>query len=66
MKDALKRAGAITLQGIAREGWCCGLPLGVQVPGLMAGLSGISLGRLRVAETDVVPSVLLHSPAGSP
>ncbi|MEU5052264.1 type 2 lanthipeptide synthetase LanM family protein [Streptomyces sp. NPDC021096] len=47
------------LAGIAQEGPLCGVPLGVETPGLMAGLAGIGYNLLRFAKPGAVPSVLL-------
>jgi type 2 lantibiotic biosynthesis protein LanM len=41
------------------HGWRCGVPMGVETPGLMTGLAGIGYGLLRLAEPAVIPSVLL-------
>lgn len=41
-----------------RLGWQCGTPQQVETPGLMLGLSGIGLQLLRLAEPDLVPSLL--------
>jgi lantibiotic modifying enzyme len=46
------------LQSVETQGWCTGVPLGVEVPGLMTGLSGIGYGLLRLARPELVPSVL--------
>jgi lantibiotic modifying enzyme len=46
------------LDAIERNGWQCGLPLGVESPGLMMGLAGIGYGLLRLAE-PTTPSILL-------
>jgi lantibiotic modifying enzyme len=53
------------LDEAARGGWKCGVPLGIEPPGLMNGLAGIGYGLLRVADPDRVPSALtLGLPAG--
>lgn len=49
---------AIILESIDQYGWLCGVPLGVEVPGLMLGLAGIGYQLLRLAEPGRVPSVL--------
>jgi type 2 lantibiotic biosynthesis protein LanM len=42
-----------------RQGhWRCGIPGGVETPGLMMGLAGIGYGLLRLGATNRVPSVL--------
>jgi lantibiotic modifying enzyme len=50
------------LQDIATQGWICGLPLGIESPGLMTGLAGIGHGLLRLAEPSRIPSVLRLAP----
>ncbi|HEY1178515.1 MAG TPA: lanthionine synthetase LanC family protein, partial [Phytomonospora sp.] len=46
----------------AQEGaWRCGVPRGVETPGLMSGLAGIGLALLRCAD-PTVPSVLALDP----
>lgn len=62
-------AGSI-LASISQHGWLCGIPLGVESPGLMTGLAGIGYGLLRLAQPSRVPSILalappLHSPVES-
>ena len=61
MPEADRRA-ALILEEIDREGWLCGVPLGVESPGLMTGLAGIGYGLLRLAEPTRVPSVLVLEP----
>jgi type 2 lantibiotic biosynthesis protein LanM len=62
-KDRVDRFAAIILESIDRDGWLCGVPWGIETPGLMVGLAGIGYGLLRLAEPDFVPSVLmLESP----
>jgi type 2 lantibiotic biosynthesis protein LanM len=57
------RFSAMILESIYQHGWLCGVPLGVETPGLMTGLAGIGYELLRLAEPDLVPSVLvLESP----
>ncbi|MET8987352.1 type 2 lanthipeptide synthetase LanM family protein [Nonomuraea wenchangensis] len=46
----------------AGRGWKCGSPGAVETPGLMTGLAGICHGLLRLAEPDLVPSVLTLAP----
>ena len=50
------------LESIHQHGWLCGVPLGVETPGLMTGLAGIGYGLLRLAEPERVPSVLTLEP----
>jgi lantibiotic modifying enzyme len=54
-------AGGI-LAGVEAAGWECGVPLGVEVPGLMTGLAGIGYELLRLAEPERVPSILALDP----
>ena len=56
------RFASIILESINRNGWLCGVPLGVETPGLMTGLAGIGYGLLRLAEPERLPSVLLLEP----
>lgn len=60
--EFLKRTTGAIVQGIERDGWICGVPMGVEIPGLMSGLAGIGYGLLRLAEPARVPSVLLLAP----
>lgn len=50
--------GGAICRSIAANGPMCGVPLHVETPGLMTGLSGIGYGLLRMAYPDRVPSVL--------
>jgi len=45
-----------------QDGWCCGTPRHVETPGLMAGLAGIALQLLRLADPSRVPSPLTMDP----
>lgn len=54
--------GASVVRGADRTGWLCGLPLGIETPGLMTGLAGIGMGLLRLAAQERVPSVLTLEP----
>jgi lantibiotic modifying enzyme len=56
------RLAAVLLEGMEREGWRCGNPLGVETPGLMTGLAGIGYELLRLAAPSRVPSVLVLAP----
>lgn len=53
---------AVILESISRHGWLCGIPSGVESPGLMTGLAGIGYGLLRLAEPARAPSVLTLAP----
>lgn len=57
-----ERVTAMVLDSIDRDGWQCGGPQGVEMPGLMLGLAGIGYQLLRLAEPEVVPPVLLLAP----
>ncbi|MCC9305837.1 type 2 lantipeptide synthetase LanM family protein [Kitasatospora sp. RB6PN24] len=59
---AVSRAGTL-LAGLDRFGPRCGTPDAVSSPGLLAGLSGIGYGLLRLGFGTRVPSVLLLQPA---
>ncbi|MEM6611443.1 MAG: type 2 lanthipeptide synthetase LanM family protein [Cyanobacteria bacterium P01_C01_bin.72] len=50
---------ATILQSIDRQGWLCGVPWGVETPGLMTGLAGIGYQLLRLAQPEAVPSILM-------
>ena len=50
------------LNSMKEYGWQCGVPLGVETPGLMTGLAGIGYGLLRLAAPERVPSVLTLEP----
>jgi len=50
------------LDSIDKHGWLCGVPMGVETPGLMTGLAGIGFGLLRLAEPERVPSIVTLAP----
>ncbi len=50
------------LDDIQARGWICGVPQGIESPGLMTGLAGIGYGLLRLAEPRRVPSLLTLAP----
>jgi type 2 lantibiotic biosynthesis protein LanM len=58
----LERVTSIVLESVERHGWLCGIPLGVESPGLMPGLAGIGYQLLRLAEPEFAPSVLTLEP----
>lgn len=60
----LHRLGAEILGSIQERGFRCGVPLGIETPGLMAGLAGIGLGLLRLVDPVGIPCVLLVEPPG--
>jgi type 2 lantibiotic biosynthesis protein LanM len=57
-------AAAISSSVLQRinSGWVCGVPQGVETPGLLVGLAGIGYGLLRLADPSRVPSVLALAP----
>ncbi|HKI01920.1 MAG TPA: type 2 lanthipeptide synthetase LanM family protein [Thermoanaerobaculia bacterium] len=57
-----KRLATRILASIQEHGWLCGVPLGVETPGLLPGLAGIGYGLLRLADPDQVPAILLLDP----
>jgi lantibiotic modifying enzyme len=60
--QAHNRLSGAILEGIRQRGPLCGVPFGLETPGLMNGLAGIGYGLLRLAAPDQVPSVLLLQP----
>jgi type 2 lantibiotic biosynthesis protein LanM len=59
-------AGRI-VERLGRGVWRCGIPGGVETPGLMMGLAGIGFGLLRLGATGRVPSLLsLEAPRVHP
>jgi type 2 lantibiotic biosynthesis protein LanM len=60
--EARNRLSGAILEGIRQRGPLCGVPFGLETPGLMNGLAGIGYGLLRLAAPDQVPSVLLLQP----
>lgn len=61
-KVHIQRLAAVMLESIERGGWRCGTPFAVETPGLMTGLAGIGLQLLRLAEPELIPSVLVLGP----
>jgi lantibiotic modifying enzyme len=62
MLEQAYRIAAHALDEVGVGGWRCGVPLGIETPGLMLGLAGIGYGFLRLAEPYAVPSVLVLEP----
>jgi type 2 lantibiotic biosynthesis protein LanM len=61
----LTSLGTKVIASLQHHGWVTGIPLGVESPGLMAGLAGIGYGLLRMADPQRVPSLLaLELPRG--
>ena len=64
--ERARRTAARVAASLERHGPRCGLPLGVESPGLMTGLAGIGYGLLRLAAPEAVPSVLCLEPPDIP
>ncbi|MGB9181378.1 MAG: type 2 lanthipeptide synthetase LanM family protein [Pyrinomonadaceae bacterium] len=60
--DFINLTTASIVESINRYGWICGVPMGIETPGLMSGLAGIGYGLLRLAEPARVPSLLTLAP----
>ncbi len=60
--SSVTRLTASILESLHQQGWCCGVPLGVETLGLMTGLAGIGYGLLRLAAPQKIPSILVLSP----
>jgi type 2 lantibiotic biosynthesis protein LanM len=61
----IDRLSTLILNSMHRDGWLTGVPLGVESPGFMTGLSGIGYGLLRLAEPVHTPSILALEPVRS-
>lgn len=61
-REQVNHLAAMILDSIDTYGYSTGVPLGVEVPGLMTGVSGIGYELLRLAEPEQIPSVLLLAP----
>jgi type 2 lantibiotic biosynthesis protein LanM len=57
-EDALALQSARLVERLRRGEWRCGIPGGVETPGLMTGLAGVGYGLLSLAEPGSVPSIL--------
>ena len=62
LNDRVYRIAGSILKSIRESGWLCGVPSGVETPGLLTGLAGIGYELLRLAEPERVPSLLTLSP----
>jgi type 2 lantibiotic biosynthesis protein LanM len=58
LAETVNRLASAIVESIRIHGWVCGNPMNVESPGLMTGLAGIGYQLLRLAEPEVVPSVL--------
>jgi len=61
-EDALTAHSARLVARLGEGHWRCGIPGGVETPGLMTGLAGIGYGLLRLAAPERVPSLLALEP----
>jgi len=61
-QNAVSTISSRILAGIKADGCICGVPQGVETPGLLVGLAGIGYGLLRLADPARVPSVLALAP----
>lgn len=59
----LKHLTGRLLDSIDTYGWLTDVPLDVKTPGLMVGITGIGYELLRLAEPEIIPSVLLLAPS---
>lgn len=57
-EHALVSESARLVSRLRRCAWRCGIPGGVETPGLMTGLAGIGYGLLRLGATKDTPSLL--------
>ncbi len=63
----MERMTALGVENIEVDGWQCGGPHAVEMPGLMLGLAGIGYGMLRLLDPERVPSIqVLALPPHSP
>jgi type 2 lantibiotic biosynthesis protein LanM len=62
----VNQLSAMVLESASCYGWLSGIPLHVEIPGLMTGLAGIGYGMLRLASPSEVPSVLMMEPPRPP
>ncbi len=58
----VEHVAASILAAEGTSGWISGIPLGIESPGLMTGLSGIGFGLIRTACPEDVPAVLVLDP----
>lgn len=62
LRERVYSIAATILKRVDKIGWICGVPLGVETPGLMVGLAGIGYELLRLADPVRVPSILTLAP----
>ncbi len=53
---------AMIWESINQNGYLSGVPLGVETPGLMTGISGIGYGLLRLVAPEEIPAVVMLAP----
>ena len=58
-KTQVDRLAGIILESVEEYNWLCGVPMGVETPGLMQGIAGIGYELLRLATPEIVPSILV-------
>lgn len=56
--DLLPRVWNTLLHEGRENGWLCGVPNGVETPGLMTGIAGIAWGLARMADPERVPDLM--------
>jgi type 2 lantibiotic biosynthesis protein LanM len=59
LRERVDEIASSIVDSISKYGWLCGVPNGVETPGLMTGLAGIGYGLLRLAAPERVPSILV-------
>jgi type 2 lantibiotic biosynthesis protein LanM len=55
----VERLAAMILESIETRGWLTGIPMGVETPGLLTGISGIGYELLRLGAPERVPCLLV-------
>ncbi|WP_199036843.1 type 2 lanthipeptide synthetase LanM family protein [Glycomyces salinus] len=58
IRERLPRLWKAIIADGTGNGWLCGVPHGVETPGLMTGLAGIAWGLARKADPTLVPDLL--------
>jgi type 2 lantibiotic biosynthesis protein LanM len=54
----VEERAALILSSIEKYGWRCGIPSGLETPGLMSGIAGIGYAFLRLAAQEHIPCLL--------
>jgi type 2 lantibiotic biosynthesis protein LanM len=60
------RLAAAIRDSLETVGVLCGVPAGVETPGLMTGLAGVGYALLRLAEPSRIPSLIAFEPPRQP